>query len=206
MTNKKTGKVIVFITGLPGTGKSYAARKIRETYPQFREVSYDQIKEIFWDILGFDSQEEKVAINDRSLEYFYLFLDRQMKTGDPLIAEYPFFQRKKDALAEVVERNGYKALTVCLYGDLDVIYQRQKRRDENDIRHPGHLGDRYHLEEFDKYLNGPHYDYTKEEFWNLHKHKDYHIHLGKEFDIDVTDLNSISYDEVLEEIGKLFAE
>ena len=50
-------KLIVFITGLPGTGKSYAARVIREKYPLFREVSYDQIKEIFWDILGFDSQE-----------------------------------------------------------------------------------------------------------------------------------------------------
>ncbi len=203
MTHREARKIIVFITGLPGTGKSYAARLIREAYPQFRDVSYDHIKEVFWDICGFDSQEEKVAINDRSLEYFYRYLDRQMKTNDPLIAEYPFCQRQKDSLAELVRKNGYDAITVCLYGDLDVIYQRQKRRDNNDPRHPGHLGDKYHLEEYEKYLNGPHYDYTKEEFWNLHKHKDYHIHIGREFDIDVSDFNTISYDEVLREIDRL---
>ncbi len=199
----KENKLIVFITGLPGTGKSYACNLICQRFPQFIPVSYDRIKELFWDTYGFDSHEEKVAINDRSLEFYYRYLDEQMNHHNVLLAEYPFCQRQRDELARLVRKNGFNAVTVCLEGDLDVIYDRQKNRDEHDPRHPGHLGDVYHVEEYEKYVNGPHYDYTKEQYWQLHSHKDYHLHIGREFDIDVTDFSKIGYEEVIKEIERI---
>ena len=65
------GKTIILLAGDPATGKSYFCNKIRGQYPQFRVISQDAIKERLWDEYGFDSVEEKTALEMQSWEMFY---------------------------------------------------------------------------------------------------------------------------------------
>ena len=74
METRKSQKALVIVTGGPGTGKSYAATKIKEAIPGLTTISYDEIKEKEFDRFGFDNEKEKERLNWFSLEEFYLTL------------------------------------------------------------------------------------------------------------------------------------
>ena len=54
-----------------------------------------------------------------------------------ILIEYPFYQRHKPKLQELLDEYSYSAVTICLYTDLDTVYRRGANRDEDDGRHPG---------------------------------------------------------------------
>ena len=86
-------KVLVVINGCPGSGKSYLSGLIKEKFPFFDIFPYDKVKEEFFDAYGFDNITERSALEERSLEEYYLRLEKRMEKGEELIIEYPFCRK-----------------------------------------------------------------------------------------------------------------
>ena len=71
-------KVLVVINGCPGSGNSYLSGLIKEKFPFFDIFPYDKVKEEFFDAYGFDNITERSALEERSLEEYYLRLEKRM--------------------------------------------------------------------------------------------------------------------------------
>lgn len=185
-------KTLIIITGAPGTGKSYLARLVLARWPFIRLLSYDALKEEYFDRFGFDSKEEKEALTDRCLRDFYRLLGKTMEEGGPVLIEYPFCRKHVSALNEVIEAYGYTPCTAVLYGDWATLWERQNRRDEEPDRHLGHLCDVYH-----KGAPGRRRRLMPlDEFRASCMEKDYYIDLGRSAHIEVTDFSRTDYGPV----------
>ncbi len=194
--------LIVLISGAPGTGKSTIAGKVMEYYPDLELLSYDALKEVFWQHYGFSNKEEKEEINRKSLAFFYEELGRMMQDKKDIISEYPFYQRHREKLKTLIEQNDYRCISVLLYGDKHTIYEREKQRNRNYDRHPAHVLNCYHKEDFTEETKVEPIVYSEEEFWKMIEHKDYSLNLGEQIDIDVTDYEKIDLSKLLECIRK----
>ena len=198
--------LIVFVTGAPGTGKSYTANKIIEKYNNIDLVCYDDMKEMFWKKYGFNNNEEKEKVNKLSLSYFYEQLDIQMSLNKNIITEYPLYQRHKEKLEALIKKYNYDAITVLLYGDKHIIYERERKRNKNINRHPSHLVDCYHVDTFDPSVLDNLKVPTEEEFYKKIENKDYNINLGFVYKIDVSDYTKIDLKPLLDKIGELLCQ
>lgn len=137
----------ILVTGIPAAGKSVLAKKLSADMglPWF---SKDSIKEKLYDTLGFASREEKVRLGTASTEVLYYLAEQMMQCGKPFILENNFEASSRQGLVQLLERYGYRALTLRLTGDYARIYQRFAQRDKSSERHPGHVtNSRYFKEE-----------------------------------------------------------
>ncbi|MCQ2507687.1 MAG: zeta toxin family protein [Dorea sp.] len=197
-------RTIIIITGGPGTGKSGIARRLLDYIddPEIVQISYDSIKEKEWDAFGFDNAEQKDRLNWWCLEEFYLTIQKRMWENKTILIEYPFYQRHKPKLQELIEASGYSAVTVYLYTDMKTVYERGTNRDNAGGRHPGHLLNCYHKETYRPEMLdsveriAPSY----EEFVSSIAHKDYDINLGLRVPIDVTTFKCSIYREIYQAI------
>lgn len=196
-------KTIVLITGCPGCGKSTFAAKILERYPFFTLSSYDKTKEEYFDRFGFDSLEERSKLNQRSWDAYYKDLDNLMESGVPILTDYPFNNLVHEkSLNAIIEKNGYKALSITLDGDAEVLRIRGYRRDMNDEnRNYGHLLTRYHKGDYSESDRIP--TMTLEQFIATNERKDYNLRVGKNIRIDVTDTQHIDYESAFSAISSL---
>ena len=199
-------RIIVFVTGCPGSGKSYFAGILKEKFPFFYMSAYDKTKELFFDKYGFDSLEERAELNKKSLSAYYSELAMEMEKGVPIIAEYPFCKLQHEAkLKELVEYYNYKALTITLYGKAEVMMDRGKMRDISDLaRNPGHYLKRYHKDDYS--LSDMIEPMSREEFISFVERKNYFMDIGDKVRIDVTDLDSIDYEKAYRAIELLYEE
>lgn len=197
-------RTLIIFTGGPGTGKSGTAERFLKYLDndEIVKISYDQIKEKNWDIFGFDNAEQKDRLNWWCLEEFYLTIQKQMWENKTILIEYPFYQRHKPKLEELIYKTGYSAVTIYLYSDMQTVYLRGVNRDQWDDRHPGHLLNRYHIETYTPELLNlvcritP----TFEEFAAAISDKVYNIELGLSIPIDVTDFSKVCYEEIYQKI------
>lgn len=195
---------IIFVTGGPGTGKSYASEFLTTHIEGLTLLSYDQIKEKEWDRFGFDNTEQKDRLNWFSLEEYYLTVQKLMWEGKTILTEYPFYQRHREALWKLVENYHYHGITILLYGDWKTIYERGKNRDHCIKRHPGHLTNCYHLETYENRCEiKPDAALSYEEFRRNIDSKNYDIQIGTTIKIDVTDLSQIDYNLMLKQIYEI---
>lgn len=191
-------KTLIILTGAPGTGKSYLTRLVLSRWPQIRLMSYDAMKETYFDRFGFDNVEEKNALTDRCLRDFFQSLEEKMGEGEPVLIEYPFCRKHVDSLKTVLAHTGYTPCTVVLYGDWAILWERQNCRDRMPDRHLGHLCDVYHKGAPGKRraLMSP------ETFAASCIEKDYFIDFGESTHIEVTDLERIDYEPAFALIEK----
>ena len=201
------GKIIILLAGYPATGKSYFCSIIREQYPRFGVVSQDVLKESLWDEYGFDSVEEKRALEMKSWEIFYENLDRRMEEGEYLISDYPFSEKQKRRLGVIAEKNGYQVITIRLTGDIDILYERSKKRDLSPSRHLGHLMTHYHkgdvLEDRRRADMMVTYDIFKQRCLDRGYDK---FELGHLIEVDVTSYDKIDYPGILGRVGEIMGD
>lgn len=197
-------KILIIVTGCPGSGKSTFAAQLSRRYPQLTAVSYDGVKEEFFDRYGFDNAKEKDELNARSLQEFYCRLDRLMNGGTPLLIEYPFCRKHRPALEQLLLRHGYHGVTILLTGDMQVLYQRGMERDHAAGRHPGHLLNTYHKGmPLPPVLAAESMEFPQ--FLDQCREKDYNIALGETISVDVTDLQHPNYAPVFTRLDQLLS-
>lgn len=194
-------KILLIVTGPPGSGKSSFSARLCAHYPDLRLFAYDAVKEEFFDRFGFGGAEEKRRLNERSLREFYRRLGRRMERQELLLIEYPFCRKHRAALEHLAEKYGYQAVTVLLTGELRALYDRGVRRDRERGRHPGHLLNTYHSGA--RVPDNPSPDMSYEEFAALCREKDYDIRLGTTLRVDVTDIQNLDYDAVFASLDPL---
>ncbi len=201
LPNKKT---IIIFTGGPGTGKSGTATRFLNFLDMNNivKISVDTIKEKNWDNFGFNTLEQKERLDFWSLEEFYLTIQKSMWKDETILIEYPFYQRHKDKLNQLIIENDYSAITVFLYTDMKTVYERGVTRDRHDDRHPAHFLNCYHIESYSE-KNAPIIktkNQSFDDFVNSISHKVYNIELGLVIPIDVTDFSNIDYNDIYEKI------
>lgn len=198
LQNKKT---LIIVTGGPGTGKSYTAKRLAQEIENLHILSYDAIKEAAWDRFGFDNAAQKNRLNQFCLEEFYLILQKMMWEEKTILIEYPFNHRHKDALAALIDQHDYHAITLYLYGDWKVIYERGINRDKKDNRHPGHLTNHYHIEQAVSPEDIiPDAVLTYEQFRADIDRKIYDIRLGTTIPVDVTYFSRVNFSDIFAKI------
>ncbi len=196
-------KMIILLAGYPGTGKSYLANIILRQFPEFQMLSPDEIKEEFWDRYGFDNLKEKENLICRSWKEYYHRMEQALKQGVNLISDYPFSQKQKGKIEKMTQEAGYQVLTIRLSGDLDILFQRQRKRDLDDARHLGHILSSYHKGKKETQRAKADYLLTYEEFYKRCTQRGYgEFSLGETMEIDVSDYTKIPYKKILETIEK----
>ena len=102
-------------------------------------ISKDNIKELLFDNVGFQSRAEKVKLGVASMEIMYYAAGQLMKAGQPFILENNFEYSSEQGIQTLLEKYRYSALTITLTGDYKVIYQRFLKRESSPDRHRGHV-------------------------------------------------------------------
>ncbi|AMS04139.1 AAA family ATPase [Acidipropionibacterium acidipropionici] len=194
-----TDRTLILVAGLPGTGKTYLLDKITSRYPDLIHISLDDIKERSWDTHGFRNLKERYALDDAALRTYLDSVDSQMKNGRGIISDYPFGAKQHARLERSCTSYHYRPLTIRLVADLDVLFTRQRERDLDPVRHPGHVFTRYEpgAPTPDRSLadNLP----TRQEFISRCTDRGYQsFSLGPTLPVVATDLTQVNYPGILD--------
>ena len=197
-------QTLILLAGYPGTGKSYLAELLMKQFTGFEILSPDEIKEEFWDAYGFRDEQEKEELIQKSWVEYYHRMEWKFTRGISLLSDYPFSHKQHDQLQEVCDKHHVQIITIRMIADLDVLFERQKKRDLDASRHLGHIVKKYHKgiclkchEEADNLLD---YD----EFIQRCTCRGYGTFaLGTTLQLDVTDFATAPYDELMIRINEL---
>ena len=197
-------QTLILLAGYPGTGKSYLAELLMKQFTGFEILSPDEIKEEFWDAYGFRNEQEKEELIQKSWVEYYHRMEWKFTRGISLLSDYPFSHKQHDQLQEVCDKHHVQIITIRMIADLDVLFERQKKRDLDASRHLGHILKEYHKgiqltshEEADNLLD---YD----EFKQRCTCRGYGTFaLGTTLQLDVTDFATAPYDELMIRINEL---
>ena len=197
-------QTLILLAGYPGTGKSYLAELLMKQFTGFEILSPDEIKEEFWDAYGFRNEQEKEELIQKSWVEYYHRMEWKFTRGISLLSDYPFSHKQHDQLQEVCDKHHVQIITIRMIADLDVLFERQKKRDLDASRHLGHIVKKYHKgiclkchEEADNLLD---YD----EFIQRCTCRGYGtVALGTTLQLDVTDFATAPYGELMIRINEL---
>ncbi|MEB7408441.1 AAA family ATPase [Mammaliicoccus sciuri] len=195
-------KSILILAGPPGTGKTYLANQIMKANAHWHILSYDDIKERYFDKYGFNNLSEKGALGDKAWKTFYLQLDELFQQSKKIIIDYPFSYKQEATLTRMITQYQYKPNTLILYGEMHELYKRQKERDLEDARHIGHIVTRYKDGDFP---NTPDDLDDFEQFKSRCEDRQYdHFHIGDYKRINVTHFEDVNLNEILLWINNQF--
>ena len=107
-------------------------------------LSPDEIKEEFWDAYGFRNEQEKEELIQKAGWNIISRMEWKLARGISLLSDYPFSHKQHDQLQEVCEHHHVQIITIRMIADLDVLFERQKKRDLDASRHLGHILKTYH--------------------------------------------------------------
>ena len=197
-------QTLILLAGYPGTGKSYLAELLMKQFTGFEILSPDEIKEEFWDAYGFRNEQEKEELIQKSWVEYYHRMEWKFTRGISLLSDYPFSHKQHDQLQEVCDKHHVQIITIRMIADLDVLFERQNKRDLDASRHLGHIVKKYHKgiclkchEEADNLLD---YD----EFIQRCTCRGYGTFaLGTTLQLDVTDFATAPYGELMIRINEL---
>ncbi|PMC35764.1 kinase [Bacillus sp. UMB0899] len=196
-------KVLILLAGLPGTGKTYLSNIIQSKLGTFYNLSQDSLKEYYFDMYGFHNLEEKQEIEKIAWTKYYEIMEQQMQVGKNMMSDYPFSQKQKPHIQKLVEKYGYEVVTIRLIADLEVLFDRQKKRDLDPTRHLSHIMNSY--KKGDHLPNRRNADnlLTYEEFINRCTTRGYEtFELGKLYEMDVSDFTKVNYSMLVEDLRR----
>lgn len=191
----------ILITGIPASGKSTMAGFLSERL-NLPVISKDRIKELLYDTVGFQSRDEKVKLGIASMDIMYYAAEQLMKCRQPFILENNFENISREGLLAILERHGYRAITVTLTGDYRTIYRRFLERNQSPDRHRGHVvNDRYPEREG----TAPAAPISYERFTAgiADRGMDRFVANGPHIVVDTTDFTAVDREELLRKIKAL---
>ncbi|WP_158247581.1 AAA family ATPase [Actinomyces qiguomingii] len=201
-----TGAVLVLLAGLPGTGKTHLCSRIRACFPNCTQVSIDVVKEALWERYGFDDAAQKRELDDMALRLFFSDLDTALghahDSAAMVVSDYPFSDKQEPTLRALCERHRATVMTIRLTADLEVLFERQQRRDLDPSRHLGHIVDHYHRGDTLKDRTAATGLLTREEFYRRCTTRGYDaFRLGDLLEVDATDLDAVDHEAILKWIA-----
>jgi len=194
-------KILILLAGFPGTGKTFLGKIIQEQLGPFYMLSQDELKEQYCDMYGYRNLEEKKELERMAWAKYYEVMEQKMQIGRNIISDYPFSQKQKPRIKQLVEEYAYKAITIRLIADLNVLFERQRNRDLDPERHLSHIVTSYR--KGDELADRSKADnlLTYNEFIKRCTTRGYDkFELGKLYEIDVTDYSTVNYADVVENI------
>ncbi|WP_366248924.1 AAA family ATPase [Terribacillus aidingensis] len=196
--------VLILLAGFPGTGKSYLCSLIDQSLGPYALLSPDKLKECYFDIYGYQNLHEKQRLEDRVWKKYYEILEFQMDAGKNIICDYPFSMKQQPYLQVLIDKYHYKVITIRLTADLNVLYERQRKRDLDDSRHLSHIVTSYRMG--DRLRNRSEADnlLSHEEFMERCNTRGYDtFQMGKLVEADVTDISRVNYSKLIDDVRLL---
>lgn len=193
-------KKIIIITGISGTGKSSLSKKLYNEIENSTLLSYDELSENIYDIIGFKNIEDKKSLQLLNMELYKRLIEEAMKREDEvIILEKPFTSEWKEVFESLIKKYKYQACTINMYArDFDTIWNRLLKREKSQKdRHPSHYLNSYCLknrEKYDPYFEY-HYDSLKEEYDKLISNS---INLGTV--INIKDIEDVDIEKLIQKI------
>lgn len=128
----------ILVTGLPASGKSTLARALGEAL-SLPVLSKDDVKELLFDDVGFDSRAEKVALGVAALDAMFYAARQMLRCGIPVILENNCENATREPLQRLLSDTHATPITVMLTCEPHVLHERFVRRNTSPDRHRGHV-------------------------------------------------------------------
>ncbi len=181
--------IVVLVTGLPASGKSYLAQKLAKdlSLPLF---SKDEIKEMCFDELGYSDRAWSKKIGAASIKILDYIFENHLKAQQSFIVESNFKPEFDTEKFQILHKKyAVEFFQICCKADGEILYERFKQRAESGARHPGH-DDANNLEEFRETLTKTH---------------SYKLDVPGEYvEIDTTDFNTVNYSAILQQVKAIY--
>lgn len=197
-------KKVILLAGYPATGKTYMSNIIKEKYSRAIYIAQDEIKELLYDKVGFDNLKQKEELVDYGREIFYQVVKQSLAINDIVLLDYPFSYKQLDFLQELEKMYDCEMFTICLTGNLDILYDRRVERDLVASRNKAHILNSYHgYETYDRST----YPLSREEYIKNCENGQYDkFEYGKTIKVDVSDYSLIDYPSILLELNDFIGE
>ncbi len=130
--------LLVIVNGPPGAGKTTLGRKLaQETGLPF--ISKDDIKEILFDILGWEDREWSKKLGHASMEILFHLAECELRAGRSALLETAFHVAfHTGRFLDLASRYGCEFLQIYCRATEQVLYERLQKRVRSGERHPGH--------------------------------------------------------------------
>lgn len=191
---------LIIITGISGTGKTTLAKTLYNKIENSTVLSYDELSESIYDIVGFKNINEKRTLQLLNEDMYKRLIEESMKRKDKvIILDKPFRKEWRDFFASLTEKYSYKVYTINMFAEsFDIVWKRLLKREKSKKeRHPSHYLSSYCLKNKENYNSYFEYDYNslKEEYDKLISNS---INLGNI--ININDIEKINLCKLIEEI------
>lgn len=179
---------MVVVSGYPATGKTSLAVHLSMQF-SFPLVSKDLVKEKLFDVLGAGDNEWSHLLGRAAMAVLYAQAGAILGSGNGVVAEANFdAELATRDLVKLIDEHQVPVCQVILQAEADALVARAKERSEAGERHPGH-NDQWLVAELEKMVATP---YVPP---NLP---------GPSFEVDVTDLDAIDFDDVTRRVREAF--
>jgi predicted kinase len=130
---------ILFITGLPCTGKTFLGKQIAAHF-SLPYIYKDGIKEELFDTLGWSDRSWSKKLGAAAYSILFYISEALLEAGKSFILESNFSaERDNPRLQKLQEKYNYRAIEIQCVADGEIIVERFRKRWETGTRHPGHV-------------------------------------------------------------------
>lgn len=189
---------VIVLTGMPAAGKSTVCARLVEAFG-YPVIEKDKLKEHLFDHIGFNSYQEKRALDYAANAVVIQVVEQLLQAGCSVIVDNNFDEPSGKTFSQMISRYAPPCVTVFLKGDPDALYARYVARDGAGKRHVGHA-----VQDHYPPLPGenPRYTMTREEFEEkfFKRGMDRFSCPGARLELDTTDLDAVNIPELIASI------
>lgn len=178
--------LLIVVSGAPASGKTSLSKELSKRF-NLPVINKDEIKELLFDSLGFESKEWSIKLGNVSFGLTDLFVEKMIQTGASFIVEANFDNRyAEDFFSRIQLESGYRLLQLHCVAPYEILFERFVYRDNNEIRHPGH-----------KVNSGDFENYKK-----MNENRVHRLNITDTIDIDTSDFKTVDFDEIYNDVAK----